>query len=54
MERIGINKIDKLKYRFEFIDGECCTVISYKGNLEIRNDKILEELTKKIIENVPC
>lgn len=54
MERIGLIKIGRWKYRFEFIDGECCTIISYKGNIEIRNDKILEELTDKIIENVPC
>jgi hypothetical protein len=54
MERIGIIKTGPWKYRFEFRDGECCTIISYKGNLEIRNDKILEEFTDKIIENVPC
>ena len=54
MERITIKKTDTSKYYFAFKDGKCCSIIYYKGKLEIRNNEIFEELLEENMEMVPC
>ncbi|MFA6979113.1 MAG: hypothetical protein WC209_07280 [Ignavibacteriaceae bacterium] len=54
MERITIKKTAPATYYFQFEDGKCCSIIYYKGNLEIRNDEIFEELLEENMEMVPC
>ena len=54
MERITIKKTDTAKYYFQFEDGKCCSIMHYRGNLEIRNNEIIEELIGERGEMVPC
>lgn len=54
MERIAIKKTDTAKYYFQFVDGKCCSIMHYKGNLEMHNDEIFEELLEQRGEIVPC
>ncbi|MEK7167719.1 MAG: hypothetical protein AAB791_01825 [Patescibacteria group bacterium] len=42
------------KYRFKFVDGDCCILTTYEGEVSVLNGYIQDAVSKKTEKNNPC
>jgi len=42
------------KYQFNFIDGQCCTLTAYEGEISIIGQNITEKVTNQATHENPC
>lgn len=53
-QNIQLTSIASSKYKFQFMDGQCCVLTFYQGVIEINGDKIIEVIDKKETKTNPC
>lgn len=53
MSKIGILKESKNEYSYEFRDGNCSGITTYKGKIQLKNKKIIETVIEKTEKMVP-
>lgn len=53
-QNIQLNMIASSKYKFQFMDGQCCTLTFYQGTIEVKGDRAIEIIENKETKNNPC
>jgi len=51
---IQLTMIASSKYKFQFMDGQCCTLTFYQGTIEVKGDQVIEIIENKETKNNPC
>lgn len=51
---IDLRKLAGGKYKFSFMDGQCCTLTGYAGNVNVVGNDITDEVTDQESKNNPC
>jgi len=51
---IQLKAINNGKYQYNFIDGQCCNLNSYQGEIQNIGGKITDTVTDKQSQNNPC
>lgn len=54
IKAITLQKIVGGKYNFSFMDGQCCTLMYYKGRVNVIGNDISDEVTDQETKTNPC
>ena len=53
-QNVQLTVISSSKYKFQFMDGQCCTMTFYQGIVEVSGDKATETIENKETKTNPC
>lgn len=53
-QNVQLTVISSSKYKFKFMDGQCCTMTYYQGVIEVSGDKAIETIENKETKTNPC
>lgn len=53
-QNVQLTVISSSKYKFKFMDGQCCTMTFYQGIVEVSGDKAIETIENKETKTNPC
>lgn len=53
-QNVQLTSLASSKYKFQFMDGQCCTMTFYQGTIEVSGDKAVEIIDNKETKTNPC
>ncbi len=54
LQDVQLTVVASSKYKFQFMDGQCCSMTFYQGTVEVSGDKATDIVTNKESRTNPC
>ncbi len=54
LQGVTLTPIESSKYEYQFSDGQCCSLTTYQGMVELQNNNASDEIKNKSTKLTPC